>query len=171
MNNKSKKSTQFFHGLLSGALLWLSGVLLSGKFAFVEDIELYETGYLVFIFPYIFAFTLVAAAKYSVKTERPIYFKTSLIFFLLPLLCAALSYLSSFVMELDIPAISFLADISQFILALPFVPALSVFVKMLELFGTTTDGLKLALLIAANLLPVILGLAISIKIYCDNCDK
>lgn len=169
--NTVKKSTQIFHGILTGIGLWIFGHLLSGKLSFVEDIELYETGFLVFLFPYVFALSCILVTKYSVKSEKPIYFKTSLICFLLPVFCAAILFLLGFIMELEIPVISFIADITQIIFILPVVPALSVFSRMLELFGTGTDGIKLVFLIALNLLPIVISLIFSIKIYCNNCDK
>ncbi len=171
MNTVNKKSTQIFYGILTGIGLWVFGHLLSGKLSFVEDIDLYNTGILVFLFPYIFALCCILVAKYSVKSKNLIYFKTSLICFTLPAFCAAVTFLLGFIMELKIPVISSIADISQLIFILPVVPALSIFYKMLELFGTETDGIKLVLLIALNLLPIIIGLIFSIKIYYDNCDK
>lgn len=167
MNTQSKKSTQIIQGILTGIGLWIFGHLLSGRLSFVEDIELYSTGPLVFAFPVVFAITCILIAKYSVKTGKDIYYKTSLIYFLLPAFCWAISYLISFIMELQIPVISRVADILQLIFLLPCIAMVSIYSQLLNVIGTGVDGIKLVLISVAYFLPMLIGIIMSIKIYKD----
>ena len=59
MNTQSKKSAQIFQGILTGLGVWIVGHLMSGRLSFVEDLELYPTGLLVFAFPFVFAVQLI----------------------------------------------------------------------------------------------------------------
>ena len=168
MNTQSKKSAQIFQGVITGIGLWLLGHLLSGRLSFVEDIELYPTGPLVFAFPLLFAVACISVAKYSVKANKDVYYKTSIICFLLPAFCWVLTLLLGFIMELEIPGISFIADIMQLIFVLPCVAMLSIYYQLLTVIGTETDGIKLILISAAYFLSMLAGVLISIKIYKDK---
>ena len=110
MNTQSKKSTQIFQGILTGIGIWIVGHLMSGRLSFVEDIELYPTGKLVFAFPFVFAAACILIAKYSAKTGKATYYKTSLICFFLPIVSMLVSQLLSFISELRIPVISAIAE-------------------------------------------------------------
>ena len=57
--NTPKKSTQIIQGVFTGIGLWIFGHLLSGRLSFVEDIELYPTGPLIFAFPIVFAIACI----------------------------------------------------------------------------------------------------------------
>lgn len=168
MNTQSKKSAQIWQGILTGIGLWFFGHLLSGRLSFVEDIELYPTGPLVFAFPLVFAIACILVAKYSVKVNKDVYYKTSIICFLLPAFCWVISLLLSFIMELKIPGISFIADVMQLILVLPCVAMLSIYYQLLTVIGTDTDGIKLILISVTYFLPMLVGVLISIKIYKDK---
>ena len=171
MSTENKKSAQIFWGILTGIGLWFFGHLMSGRLAFVEDIELYPTGPLVIAFPFIFAAACISVSKYSVKTNKDIYYKTSMICFSLPAFCWIISYLLSLIMELRIPVISFIADILQLIFIFPCIAAMSIFYQLLTVIGNGTDGIKLFLICTAYCIPMIAGLLISLKIYKDKSES
>lgn len=171
MNTQSKKSTQIFQGILTGIGLWVFGHLLSGRLAFVENIELYPTGPLVIAFPFIFAAACILVTKYSVRADKGAYYKTSMICFSLPALCWIISLLLSFIMELKVPVISFIADVMQLIFIFPCVAMLSIYYQLLTVLGTGTDGIKLVLISVAYFIPMLGGMLISLKIYKDNSKK
>lgn len=166
MNTQIKKSIQIFQGILTGIGLWIFGHLMSGRLSFVEDIELYPTGPLVIAFPFIFAAACILVAKYSAKTKKDVYYKTSMICFSLPALCWIISMLLSFIMELKLPVISFIADVIQLVFILPCVAMVSIYSQLLTVIDTGTDGIKLILII-----PMLIGMLISIKIYKDNSEN
>lgn len=166
MNTQIKKSIQIFQGILTGIGLWIFGHLMSGRLSFVEDIELYPTGPLVIAFPFIFAAACILVAKYSAKAKKDVYYKTSMICFSLPAVCWIISMLLSFIMELKLPVISFIADVIQLVFILPCVAMVSIYSQLLTVIDTGTDGIKLILII-----PMLIGMLISIKIYKDNSEN
>ena len=99
MNTQIKKSTQIFQGILTGIGLWIFGHLLSGRLTFVEDMELFPTGPLVVLFPFVFIAACILVAKYSVKTGNGVYYKASIISFLVPVLCWIIFLLFNFITE------------------------------------------------------------------------
>ena len=166
--NTQKKSTQIIQGVFTGIGLWIFGHLLSGRLSFVEDIELYPTGPLIFAFPIVFAIACILVAKHSVKYGKNAYYKTSIICFSLPAFCWVISLLLGFVMELKIPVISFIADVMQIIFILPCIAIVSIYSQLLTVIGTGTDGIKLFLISVAYFLPMLAGIIISLKIYKDK---
>jgi len=87
MKTKNKITTQIIFGILTAFALWISAILLSGQIPLGENIELYHTGPLVIIFPFVFLAFCIFVAKYSANNKMPAYFKTSivvLLFLLLP---------------------------------------------------------------------------------------
>lgn len=168
MNTKSKKSAQIFLGILTGIVVWIIGHLMSGRLSFVEDMELYPTGPLVLIFPFVFAAACMLVAKYSAKSGKDVYYKTSMICFSLPPVCLEMAQLFAYIMELKVPIISRIADVVALIFTLPTIAMFSIFYQLLDFIGTGTDGIKLVLIIASYFLPMLAGVLISIKIYKDN---
>lgn len=152
-------------GLLTGIGLWIFGHLLSGRLSFVEDIELYPTGPLIFAFPIVFAIVCILIAKQSVKNNRNVYYKTSIICFSLPAFCWVIAWLLGIIMEIKIPVISFIADVLQIIFSLPCVAMLSIYNQLLTVIGTGTDGIKLILISASYFLPMLAGILLSLRIY------
>lgn len=165
MNTQIKKSSQIIQGILTGIGLWVFGHLLSGRLSFVEDIELYKTGPLIFAFPILFAVFCILVANYSVKTGKGIYYKTSIICFLLPAFCWMISAPLSLVIGSKIPVISSIADILQLILLLPCVSMVSIYNQLAIVIGIETDGIKLVLISVAYFLPMLAGILMSIIIY------
>lgn len=171
MNTQTKKSTQIIQGVLTGIGLWIFGHLLSGRLSFVEDIELYPTGLLIFAFPIVFAIACILIVNHSVKYGKNVYYKTSIICLSLPAICWIISYLLSFIMEKKIPVISIIADCMQLLFVLPCVAMFSIYSQLLTVIGTGTDGIKLILISVAYFLPMLAGIFISLKIYKDKSEN
>ena len=168
MNTQTKKSTQIFQGIFTGIGMWIFGHLLSGRLAFVENIELYPTGPLVILFPFVFAGVCILIAKHSVGVGKDTYFITSMICFWVPVLCLIISMLLGFAMEINVPVISHIFDILQLIFIFPSVATLSIYYQFLYSIGTDADGIVLILISVAYLVPMIVGTIVSIKIYKDE---
>ncbi len=168
MKTQSKKSIQIFQGILTGIGLWILGHLLSGRLAFVEDIELYPTGPLIFVFPFLFAAACILLSKYAVRTAKGTYYKASIICFLLPAFCWLISFLLGYIMELKVPVISIAADCMQLIFIFPCVALLSIYSQLLTVIGTSTDDIRLVLISVAYFIPMLIGILISLRIYKGN---
>ncbi len=165
MNKNSNKIVQVFHGILTGVLIWIMGHLLSGRLSFVENIELYPTGPLVFIFPFIVAAACILIAIYSAKKRKGIYYVTSMICLFIPAICWIIASLLAYIMELRIPVVSFAADIMQLIFILPCVAMLSMIYQVVDVTGVDGYGITLIIISVAYFLPMIAGMLISMKIY------
>lgn len=165
MNRKNKKSTQIFLAFLSSVGLWAFGHLLSGRLSFVEDIEIFPAGPLVLIFPFVFIASCILVAKYSAKSGKDIYYKSSMIFFAMPAVCWIVSQLSSFIFELNIPIVSSIADILVVIFMLPGVGMFSMYVQVLKVVGIEAYGLQTVLLSVIFFIPMLIGILCSVKVY------
>jgi hypothetical protein len=169
--NTQKESTQIIQGVLTGIGLWIFGHLLSGRLSFVEDIELYPTGPLIFAFPIVFAIACILVAKHSVRYGKSVYFKTSMLCFSLPAFCWVISFLLGVVMDAKLPVISFIADVMQIIFVFPCVAIVSIYSQLLTVIGIGTDGIKLLLISVAYFLPMLAGIIISLKLYKDKSEN
>ncbi len=165
MNTEKKKSKGIALGILSAIGLWIAGHLLSGKLSFIEDIELYPTGYLVLAFPFVAAAALILAAKYFSKVGKS-YYPAFVIAFVTPVACLALSFLL-ILFEQSNPVVG----VISFVLALLMAPLFSIISQYDALLGYYVDGIKLILLYAAYFVPILVGLAVSIKIYLSTKRK
>lgn len=164
MKRQNSKAKEILLGIATGIGLWVFGHLLSGRLAFVENIELYPTGPLVFAFPLVFIAACVFVAKYSAKNDKDIYFKSALTCYILPMGCLILSDIVQFIMELRIPVVSVAADYMQLLFVIPSVPAVSIFCQMYLCLGFEYSN-TWPFLITASLILIIVGLTVSIKIY------
>ena len=162
MNTESKKSTQIFLGILSGIGIWLIGFLMSGRLAFVEDMELYPTGKLILGFPFVLAFLCIMIAKYSARAGKRAYYITAMISLLFPLLSMLISSVLGGISGWDIPVISDVAEFLVMFFMLPYVPAFSICYQIID--ATNSHGLAIALCSVVALI----GILVSIKIYRDN---
>lgn len=169
MNIKKNNLQEILFGILTAIGLWIFGHLLSGRLFFVENIELYPTGYLVFIFPFVFALTCILVAKYAAKNKKRLYLKTSLVYFVMPAVCFGGSALLETIISLAYKAnLIWLCDILGYfviVMILPSVAMLSVFGQMLHCFGSGNDGIKLVILIIINIIPMLAGIIAAFKIY------
>lgn len=87
-----KKSTQIFFGILTGLAVWLSGIFLSGRFAFVEETVLYPAGYLVFLFPLLFSAVCILISKNASKNGTKPFFTAFLASAAYPLVSSAICF-------------------------------------------------------------------------------
>ena len=70
MNTKTNKAAQIFLGILSGIGIWIIGILMSGKLALGELVDLYPAGKIVFAFPVIVTVLCIIIAKHSAKAHK-----------------------------------------------------------------------------------------------------
>lgn len=163
---KTKKAKEFILGIFTAIGLWIFGHLLSGRLMFVEELELYPTGPLVFLFPFAFAAACILIAKYSVKNNKQTYFKTSLISFFNPFICILLALLTQMLAENTRPMTLFriVAEILNIIFVLPIISLISIISQMFNAMDNLSETAAL-IIILANLIPIIAGAIISIRIF------
>lgn len=159
MSSEPKKSTQAFFGILSGIGIWLLGLLMSGRLAFVEDMELYPTGKLILSFPIVFAVLCVIIAKYSARAGKRVYYISSIVSLLFPLLAMLISTMLGSVSEWEIPVISDVAEFLIMFFMLPYVPAFSIFSQIIDATNTNIFLMCGCVLIAS------VGVLASVLIY------
>lgn len=162
MKTGRKKFMGVLLGLLTGAVVWTSAILLSGTIAFGDVAELYDTGWAVFLFPFVYAAACIFAAKIAVKKSAPAYFKASIVFLLLPIAFSVIVMLLAFVGYSDV-----IAQI-QVICSIPFMPLASVLTAMFDCLDSI-HGLSeftiTAIAIAANIIPSLVGLITAFGIF------
>lgn len=166
MKTKNKKSAQIIYGILTAVALWISAILLSGQLPLGENIELYHTGPLVIIFPFVFLAFCISVAKYSAKSHKATYYKTSIVCFIVPFIGWILSLLLNFIAQETTPVIQYIANYISLIFTVPLV---SVYLQLISLLPISTDGLILILISIAYFIPMVVGFLVSLKIY--NADK
>lgn len=162
MKTKNKKSTQIIFGILTAVALWISAILLSGQLPLGEKIELYQTGPLVIIFPFVFLAFCIFIAKYSANKNLPVYFKTSIVCFIIPFIGWILSLLLNFIAQETTPVIQYIANYISLIFTVPLV---SVYLQLISLLPISTDGTILVLISIAYFIPMVVGILISLTIY------
>ena len=162
MKTRNKKSTQIIFGILTAVALWISAILLSGQLPLGENIELYRTGPLVIIFPFVFLAFCIFIAKYSANKKLPAYFKTSIVCFIIPFIAWILSLLLNSIAQETTPVFSYIANYISLIFTVPLV---SVYLQLISLIPTSTDGLILILISIAYFIPMVVGILISLTIY------
>ena len=171
MNKISNKIAQVFHGILTGIIIWIIGHLLSGRLSFVEDIELYPTGPLVFIFPFIVAVIFILISTYAAKKQKIIYYITSMICFIMPAVCCLAATALEFILELRIPVVSIVSDVLIMFLILPCTAMLSIMYQVADMTGVDAYGIYFIFVAMLYFLPVIVGMLISIKLYINKVRK
>lgn len=162
MKTKNKKSTQIIFGILTAVALWISAILLSGQLPLGENIELYQTGPLVIVFPFVFLAFCIFIAKYSANKKLPAYFKTSIVCFIIPFIGWILSLLLNFIAQETTPVIQYIANYISLIFTVPLV---SVYLQLISLLPISTDGTILVLISIAYFIPMVVGILISLTIY------
>lgn len=167
MNTQYKKSTQIFSGILSGIGIWLIGFLMSGRLVYVENMVFYDAGALIVAFPFIFALVCILIVKYSVKTGNKIFYISSMISLLFPVMSILICTLVTFLAGAEIPLLSVIAEFLVFPCILPAIPAFSIFYQLANLVSREINGIFFPVAIAF-VLPAILGLGFSIRIYIKN---
>lgn len=165
MNTRKAKAKQIILGILTAIGLWVSGHLLSGRLLFVEEIEFYPTGPLVFIFPFVFAAACTLIARYAVKKSKYTYFTASVISFFYPF--AGLFMASFFDLVSRVPLLSTIAEVLYLISVFPAIAPLSIVAQMLEVLHNLPDA-AIWVIMLANLIPVLAGAIISIRIVAKS---
>ena len=168
---KKTKFKEILLGILPAIGLWICGHLLAGRLSFVEDLELYPTGPLVFIFPFVFAAVCVLVMKFSMKNDKIIYFKSFSISFFTPLLCFfAVTFLSLITPDSN-QILYAVAEILTTVLIFLTVAPTSIIFQMFSLIPAETDAVKWIIISAVTFIPVIAGLIYSFKLYKKQTQK
>lgn len=162
MTKEKNKFAEAVLGILTGITLWVIGQLISGRLAFVEYMELYETWILVFLFPPLFFGTCIWLAKYSAKNRTNAYFISAMIMFFVPVIAYVLAILLSLFEN-----VFFVIDIIVAILSMLVTPALSIVYKMFECIDELgmSELASSIMILLVNLVPMTAGLVCSINIY------
>ena len=162
MKIKNKKSTQIIYGILTAIALWISAILLSGQISLGDNLKLYHTGHLVIVFPFVFLAFCILLAKYSAKSHKAAYYKTAIICFIIPFIGWILSLLLNLIAQETTPVFSYIANYISLIFAVPLV---SVYLQLISLLPTGTDGIILISISLAYFIPMIVGVLVSLNIF------
>ena len=165
MNAKMNKAAQIFLGILSGIGIWIIGLLMSGKLALGELVDLYPAGKIVFAFPVIVTVLCIIIAKYSAKAHKKAYYISSTISLIYPLFSMLISSIFCNITALEIPFISRLTEISAIFFMIPYIPLYSIFYQITDI----TDQYLMAMSICVAI-PLV-GMLVSIKVYKNNCHS
>lgn len=165
MNIRTNKATQIFLGILSGIGIWLIGFLMSGKLALGEVVDLYPTGKIVFAFPIVVTILCIIIAKYSAKTDKSLYYASSMVSLIYPLFAMLIGFILTNLSALEIPVISGLSERSVIFFMIPYIPLYSIFYQITDI----TDQYLMAMSICVAI-PLV-GMLVSIKVYKNNCHS
>lgn len=165
MNIRTNKATQIFLGILSGIGIWLIGFLMSGKLALGEVVDLYPTGKIVFAFPIVVTILCIIIAKYSAKTDKSLYYASSMVSLIYPLFAMLIGFILTNLSALEIPVISGLSERSVILFMIPYIPLYSIFYQITDI----TDQYLMAMSICVAI-PLV-GMLVSIKVYKNNCHS
>lgn len=165
MNIRTNKATQIFLGILSGIGIWLIGFIMSGKLALGEVVDLYPTGKIVFAFPIVVTILCIIIAKYSAKTDKSLYYASSMVSLIYPLFAMLIGFILTNLSALEIPVISGISERSVILFMIPYIPLYSIFYQITDI----TDQYLMAMSICVAI-PLV-GMLVSIKVYKNNCHS
>lgn len=168
MNAQKKKGTQIFLGIVFAIAVWVLGILLSGMFCFVENIELYPSGILVLLFPPLFIGACVFASKYALKSGNKSFFVSSAVSFAFPMVASVICLPLNLIYKFHIPVLSKIADILIAAFTIFAVSPVSVFMRLLTLSEETHISI---LLIISSTVIMFSGFIASVVIYKKSVDK
>ena len=168
MNAQKKKGTQIFLGIAFAIVVWAFGILLSGMFCFVENIELYPSGVLVLLFPLLFFGACVFASKYALKSGNKSFFVSSAVSLAFPMIAWVICIPLNLIFEFHIPVLSRIADISIAAFSIFAISPVSVFMRLLTLSEETHISI---LLIILSTVFMFSGFIASVVIYKKSVGK
>lgn len=168
---KKTKFKEILSGIMTAIALWLCGFLLAGRLSFVEDLELYPTGPLVFVFPFVIAAACVFIMKYSLKKDRILYFKSFAVSFFAPLLFFFVIMLLSLITPESNPILYRVADVLTAVLIVFTIAPTSIMYQMFSIVPSDTEAVRWLIISALTLVPVIAGLIYSFVLYKKHTQK
>ncbi len=168
---KKTKFKEILLGIMTAIGLWICGHLLAGRLSFVEDLELYPTGPLIFAFPFVIAAVSVLVMKYSIKNDRIFYFKSFAVSFFTPLFCFFIIMLLSLITPDSNQILYSVAEFLTTVLIFLTVAPTSIIYQMLSFIPSDTEAVKWLIISAVTLIPVIAGLIYSFKLYKNQTQK
>lgn len=163
MNARKKKGTQIFSGIIFAVAVWALGILLSGMFCFVENIELYPSGVLVLLFPLLFVGACVFASKYALKSGNKSFFVSSAVSLAFPMVVSVICLPLNLIYEFHIPVLSRIADISIAAFSIFAVSPVSVFVRLFSLSEETHIAVLLIILCTVVMISGLVSSAVIFK--------
>lgn len=86
MTKERSKLTDIILGFLASAVLWVMAIPIAGRIPLGEDLVFWNSGVLVFIFPFLFFGASFLAAKKSAEKKSMTFLKAFLICFSVPLI-------------------------------------------------------------------------------------
>ncbi len=168
MNAQKKKGTQIFLGIVFALAVWALGILLSGMFCFVENIELYPSGVLVLLFPLLFVGACVFVSRYALKSGNKSFFVSSAVGLSFPMIAPAICMPLNIIFKFHIPVLSRIADISIAAFSIFAISPVSVFMRLLTLSEETHISI---LLIILSTVFMFSGFISSVVIYKKGYER
>ncbi len=168
MNAQKKKGIRVFLGIVFAITVWALGILLSGMFCFVENIELYPSGILVLLFPLLFVGACVFASKYALKSGNKSFFVSSAVSLAFPMVASVICLPLNLIYKFHIPVLSRIADVSIAAFSIFAVSPVSVFMRLLTLSEETHISI---LLIILSTVVMFSGFIASVVIYKKSAGK
>ncbi len=175
MKTKKQKAKEIILGIMASYGLWLVGMLMSGMLAGGDYLEMYDTGYLVLIFPVIAGGAFVLAAWRCAKDKNLFYLSFVISFF------AAFLFWGGQVLVGLLGSVFTDNEGWNFIIRVLFtiswvgcMPSLSVFGKVTDCIPSSIlfdEGYLSVLIMIAFCLPAIIGLICSIVVYKEKRKK
>ena len=162
MNTQKKKGAQIFLGIVFALAVWGLGILLSGLFCFVENVELYPSGALVLLFPLLFVGACVFTSKYALKSGNKSFFVSSAVSLSFPMIAWVICMPLNLIFKFHIPVLSRIADISIATFSIFAISPVSVFMRLRTLGEETHTSILLVIFSTVFMLS---GFIASVVIY------
>ena len=156
--------TEALWGIFTAFLIWFVGLFLGGSWWQVfETQQVYETGYLVFLFPVLFFACCVIMAKYAAKKKAKIYFKSFMVSVFLPLI----SLVVFDIMMRYIPGVGYIGMVILFLVLSLSTPCGSIYSKMYDCIHSfwLGDPASAVIMNIVGFVPMILTLIFSVRVY------
>ncbi len=169
MKTRKQKEKEIILGIIASYCLWLVGMLMSGMLAGGDFLKMYDTGYLVFLFPVIAGGAFVLAASKCAKDKRAFYLAFVISFFAAFLfwggqvLVGLLGYVFT-----DNEVWDFIIRALVTLNWIGLMPSMSVFGKVTDCIPSSImfgEGYLSVLIMIAFCLPAVIGLICSVIIY------
>lgn len=156
--------TEALWGIFTAFLIWLIGLFLGGSWwSIFETQQVYETGYLVFLFPVLFFACCVIAAKYAAKKRAKIYFKSFMASVFLPLI----SLVVFDILMRYTTGLGYIGTAIFFLIVCLSTPCGSIYSKMYDCIQGfwLSDSADAVIMNIVGFVPMILTLIFSIRVY------
>ncbi len=169
MKTRKQKAKEIILGIIASYGLWIVGMLMSGMLAGGDFLKMYDTGYLVLLFPVIAGGVFVLTAWKCAKDKNLFYLAFVISFF------AAFLFWGGQVLVGLLGSVFTDNEVWSFIIRVLFtlnwiglMPSMSVFGKVADCIPSSImfgEGYLSVLIMIAFCIPAIIGLICSVIIY------